>query len=108
MQRGKKRKGNGAAKPADQPVWQIGLKGLALSWVVTLLGLLLTTCLIYFEWMGSGLIGIAAKVILIGSMLVGGIYVFKKTSGKDRIWVLVMLVAYLAVRFLLSMILTFL
>jgi len=45
---------------------------------------------------------------MIISMAAGGIYVFKKTKGSGRIWVLIMLIGYLAVRFLLSVILTFL
>ena len=110
MQRGKKRKlsiGMGS-KAVDQPVWQSGLKGLVLSWIVTIAGLFITASLIYLEWMSSDLISIAAKTIMILSMLAGGIYVFKKTEGRGRIWVLIMLIGYLAVRFLLSLILTFL
>ncbi len=110
MQRGKKRNvGAAAAKQrSDQPIWQIGLKGLVLAWLVTLAGLFLTAALIYWEWVGAGITSAAAKGIMIASMLIGGLYIFKKTKGRDRIWILIMLIGYLLVRFLLSLILTFL
>ena len=110
MQRGNKRKQSFTKKGTEKPAWQYMLYGLGLAWVITLAGLLITACLIYFGWLGSGagVVAFAAKAIMILSMAAGGIYVLKKTSGKERIWALIMLIGYLAVRFLLSSILTFL
>ncbi len=109
MQRGKKRNGSiSSGKQTEQPSWQAALKGLILAWGITLVLLFVIALLIYWEWVGADLISMAAKGIMIISMAAGGIYVFKKTKGRGRIWVLIMLIGYLAVRFLLSVILTFL
>ena len=119
MQRGKHRKGwlgaggnkmsrTGSGSGGNQPVWQRALKGLVLAWAVTLIGVFVTAVLIYWEWMSPDWMAAAAKGIMVLSMLAGGVYVFRGTKGRERIWTLVMLIAYLAVRFLLSLILTFL
>lgn len=110
MQRGKKRNWSiGSGKQTEtQPHWQAAVKGLVLAWGVTLVLLFAIALMIYWEWVGADLIAVAAKGLMIISMAAGGIYVFKKTKGSGRIWVLIMLIGYLAVRFLLSVILTFL
>lgn len=92
----------------EQKGWKIAAKGLGLAWIVTLILLIAATVMIYYGLVSADLISVVAKGIMVLSMAVGGVYVFKSTKGNGRIWILIMLIGYLAVRFLLSLILTFL
>ncbi len=109
MYRDKKKKNHSSVNQGqEQKGWKIAGKGLGLAWILTLILLVASTIMIYFDLVSVDLISVFAKGIMILSMAVGGVYVFKNTKGNGRIWILIMLIGYLAVRFLLSLILTFL
>ena len=109
MYRDKKKKNHASGNQGqEQKGWKLAAKGLGLAWIVTLILLVVATVMIYFDLVSVDLISLVAKGVMILSMAVGGVYVFKNTKGNGRIWILIMLIWYLAVRFLLSLILTFL
>ena len=92
----------------EQKGWKIAGKGLVLAWLLTVGLLPVAAMCIYLGWFDPNVIPVLAKIIMIISMVAAGIYVFRNTKGNGRIWILIMLIGYLAVRFLLSLILTFL
>ena len=94
-------------RAADPSLWKRGLKGLSIAWLLTIVGCLLGSISIYLEWIAPSGIEIIAKGILIVSMLMSGVYVFRHTSKKERIVILIVLILYLMLRYLLSLILTF-
>lgn len=106
MQRGKRNKKNIKNNP-DVAIWKKGFKGLCIAYLVTLIGLLIGTSIFYYGWLSPGWMNGIGKLIMILSMFAGAFYIFKVTAGKDRIWILIVLIAYLLLRFLLSLILTF-
>ena len=109
MQRGKQRrkKPSIVTKVEQGTTLKKALVGLALAWIVTLVGVLIGSGMIYWEWFEPSWINGIARVIMVISMIVGGCYVFRNTAGRGRLLVLAVLIAYLFIRFLLSLILTF-
>ena len=110
MQRnGKHRVRTNGQKQQTVP-WKTAAWGVLLAWIATLVMILLSSVLFYTGWLSgsSSQYQTVVYIIMILSLLIGVIYVSRKTQGKDRIWIIGMLAGYLIVRFLLGAILTFL
>ena len=93
-----------------RPVWQIALIGLGISGIITLIGILLVATLFYTGTLSgtAGQYQLAAYSIIILSLVSGMLFVWKKTSGMDRFWVLGVPISYFVIRLILGAILTFL
>lgn len=111
MQRSpKKRKRRSEPGAAAGAPWKTALAGIAAAWLCTAVGLILSSFLFYMEWIPSGSVQYqtAAYLILLISLLAGAAVTFRRTGGRERVWILGTLAGYLLIRFLLSSILTFL
>lgn len=110
MQRAQKRKRRSGGQEVSRPSWQTALWGLCFAWIVTVIGILLMTAVFYAGWLSGsgGQYQMAAYGIMAVSILTGMLFTFKKTGGKQRIWVLAVAAGYFVIRLLLSAVLTFL
>ena len=110
MQRVQKRRQIASKQDIHSASWQTALWGLGLAWVITALGIVFMTAIFYAGWLPAGEMSyrLTAYGIMGVSILAGMLYVLRKTTGRERVWVLAVAAGYFIIRMLLSAILTFL